>query len=206
MIFQLRGLMVNIRKPEIEDVACIARWLSSDAYINNFSRRHGMKLSFYTEQAEEMLQSNANDFSPSKCFLIEDRFSGLPVALATLCKIDFRNRHAEYAYIIGESHYREKMIAGDLNIILYNHFFNNLNLNKVYGFVVSGNISSYRIHDFGGSHDGTLKMHRFTESSLAADVDIFSITKTEFSVFIKKYANTLLKKHIDRGLIECTVL
>lgn len=205
MIFHLLGLMINIRKPEIADVACIAQWLSSNSFAENFGGIHGMELKYYERQAEKMLQDNADDFSINKYFLIEDRFTGNPVALAMLCKIDWKNRHAEYAYIIGDSNYRVKLIAGDLNIILYDYFFNSLNLNKVYGFVVAANIASQRMNGFGGSHDGTLRMHKFMGSGIATDVCVYSITKAEFTSFVGKHVNTLLRKHITRGLIKWPV-
>jgi RimJ/RimL family protein N-acetyltransferase len=149
-----------------------------------------------------MLQDNADDFSNNKYFLAEDRFTGHPVALAMLCKIDWKNRHAEYAYIIGERDYRAKLTAGDLNLILYNHFFNGLNLNKVYGFVFASNAVSHRMNSFGGACDGTLRMHRF-QGSLPSDVCVFSITRAEFAGFVNRHADTLLKKHVTRGLIQC---
>ncbi len=201
MIFQLPGLVVNVRKPEIADVARMAQWLSSDSYVDNFGGIRCSGPEFYEAQAERMLQDNADDLSSNKYFLAEDRFTGHPVALAMLCKIDWKNRHAEYAYIIGESNYRAKLIAGDINVILYNYFFNGLNLNKVYGYVVASNTLSHRMNSFGGSQDGTLRMHRF-KGSVATDVHVFSITKTGFTGFVNKHVNTFLKKHVTRGLIK----
>lgn len=202
MIFQLPGLMVNIRKPEIADIPRMAQWLSSDGYIENFCGTRTADFSFYEKQAMDMLQKNADDFSGNKYFLAEDRFSGRPIGLAMLCKIDWKNRHAEYSYIVGEIDYRSKLVAGDVNMVLYNHFFNNLNLNKVYGFVVDANAVSQRMNGFGGSHDGTLRMHRIGSSGVATDVHVFSITKSSFSDFVNKHAHTLLAKHIARGLIK----
>lgn len=202
MIFSLEGLVVNVRKPEIDDLACITRWLSSDAYLDNFGGIPLAEPAVYETQAEKILQDNADDSCPNKYYLVEDRFTSRPIALAMLCKIDWKNRHAEYAYIIGENQYRGKMFAGDLNVTLYNYFFNTLNLNKVYGFVVSGNMASQRMNSFGGSCDGTLRMHCFRDSGIAMDVKVFSITKNEFKDFVNEYADTLLRRHISRGLIK----
>jgi RimJ/RimL family protein N-acetyltransferase len=204
MIFHLPGLIINIRKPEIEDVTLIARWLSDRAYLDNFGGSLGNNASYYKAQAEKILQDNANDFSGNLYFIAEDRFNKKPLALTMLCKIDWKNRHAEYAYLIGEDSHRSKIVSGDLNVVLYNYFFNGLNFNKIYGFVVSSNIASQRINAFGGKCDGTLRMHQFRGSATATDVHVYSITQTEFKYFVNKHANTLLRKHIARGLIKWT--
>ncbi len=201
MIFALRGLIVKVRKPEIGDIERIAKWLSSDLYLENFGRIRKLESLEYIKQAEKILQDNANDFCPNKYYVVEDRFKKRPVGLAMLCKIDWQNRHAEYAYIIGERECRGKMFAGDLNITLFNYFFHGLNLNKVYGFVLSGNKASQRMNNFGGSHDGLLRMHQFQNSGVAADVHVFSTTKREFEIFVSEQADTLLRRHISRGLI-----
>lgn len=201
MIFNLPGLMINVRKPEIADLDRIAQWLSSDAYIDNIGGTRDMGSSFYEAQAQAMLQDNADDFSVNKYFIVEDRFTKRPVALTMLCKIDWKNRHAEYAYIIGESDYRATLTAGDLNLVMYNYFFNGLNLNKVYGFVFAQNEASNRINNFGGSCDGTLRMHKF-QGGVPSDIRIFSITRNEFASFVSKHSDTLLKKHVTQGLIQ----
>lgn len=203
MIFQILGLLTHIRKPEIADLPTLQKWLSSQAYTHNFCHTSPAQSTHSATQAENMLQANADDFSNNKYFLIEDRFSGNAVALAMLCKIDWKNRHAEYAYIIGEDNYRAKLIAGDMNMVLFNHFFNALNLNKVYGYVIDGNDASVRINSFGGRLDGTLKTHRFRTSDQPKDVHVFSITRAEFACFVTKHKETLLRKHLLRGLVQC---
>jgi RimJ/RimL family protein N-acetyltransferase len=202
MMFKLPGLLVTIRKPEVEDISIIARWLSDEAYLDNFFVGAAPDGQAKIQQAERMLQDNADEACVNKYFLVEERFSGRPAALAMLCKIDWKNRHAEYAYLIGAERYRTKLIAADINIILLNHFFHDLNLNKVYGFVAVSNAASLRLNHFGGKHDGTLRMHRFRGASISADVEVFSITKHDFVDFVGRHAQSLLKKHLVRHLIR----
>lgn len=202
MMFNLPGLLVSIRKPELEDIFTIARWLSDDVYVQNFFDGGPPDEHAKIRQAERMLQDNADEACANKYFLVEERFGSRPVALAMLCKIDWKNRHAEYAYLIGEERCRTKLIAADINIILLDHFFHDLNLNKVYGFVAVSNAASLRLNHFGGKHDGTLRMHRFRSASMPADVEVFSITKHDFLEFVGRHAQTLLKKHLVRHLIR----
>lgn len=200
MIFTLPGLVINVRKPEIGDIACISVWLASPAYLDNIGGGRGMPRSHYETKACRMLQENANDQSGNKYYIAEDRFSGKPIALATLCKIDWKNRHAEYTFIVGDDGYRTKLAAGDLNVVMYNYFFNSLNLNKIYGYVFAPNAVALRMNLFGGSLDGTLRRHRWMGSG-AVDVHVLSVMAIEFADFVRLHANTLLKKHLERGLI-----
>jgi RimJ/RimL family protein N-acetyltransferase len=205
VIFLLQGLVIHIRKPEIRDLDTIAQWLASDAYVANIGGARGMGAEQYRRKAEAMLQDNADDYSPNKYYLVEDRFNGTPVGLAMLCKIDWKNRHAEFAYIVGESNYRVRLTAGDINVVLYNYFFNELNLNKVYGYVFATNTTSLRMNAFGGRQDGTLRRHKLLDGK-PIDVHVLSISRPEFAGFVDRHAHTLLKKHIERGLIRHTRL
>lgn len=201
MIFLLHGLVTRIRKPEVRDIETMAMWLASSSYVDNISGFKGMNADHYRRKAEAMLQSNADDCSLNKYFLVEDRFNGNPVGLAMLCKIDWKNRHAEYAFIVGDERYRSRLTASDMNVVMYNYFFNELDLNKVYGYVFDANTVSLRMHAFGGSQDGTLRQHKMKDGK-PIDVHLFCISRREFDAFVGRHASTLLKKHIDRGLIR----
>ncbi len=202
MIFRLPGLLVTIRKPELEDIPTIASWLATDRYVENFFASAIADEHRQLNQAEQMLQDNADDSARSKYFLVEERFERSPVALAMLCKIDWKNRHAEYAYLVGEERYRTSLIAGDMNVVLLDYFFHELNLNKVYGFVGVSNHASLRLNHFGGKHDGTLRMHCFRGAPAAVDVEVFSITRADYAGFVRQHAHTLLCKHLSRNLIR----
>ncbi len=201
MIFHLSGLVVSVRKPEISDLPCLEQWLACDAYLDNIGGTHNMDQAHYRQLAENMLQENANDYSSNKYYLVQDRFTGQAIGLGILCKIDWKNRHGEYSYIIASEVHRSKIAAGDLNVVMYNYFFNDLNLNKIYGYVFANNAASLRLNLFGGKLDGTLRAHK-TKDGVATDVHVFSILKKEFATFVNQYGNSLLKKHIDKKLIQ----
>ncbi|WP_426103513.1 GNAT family N-acetyltransferase [Massilia sp. TSP1-1-2] len=201
MIFQLPGLVICVRKPELADLDCLTRWVSTEAYLNNIGGPGAHHAGQARLRAEQMLQDNADDHSPNKYFLAEDRFTREPVGLAMLCKIDWRHRHAEYTYLVGDEANRSKLAAGDLNMVMYNHCFNHLNLRKLYGYIFDTNAASLRMISYGGQLDGTLRRHR-VRAGVASDVHLFSILDSEFAAFVNKHAATLLKKHIERGLIN----
>lgn len=202
MIFMLTGLTVALRKPELAEAPLLAAWLNSDDYVENIGGQTGQPQAAALAQVEQMLQDNADDFSPNKYLLAVHRRTEAPIALVMICKIDWKNRHAEMAYIIGDENARGGLAAGDINVVVYNHLFRDLNLHKVYGYVFDHNAASLRFGRFGGQHEGTLRRHR-TRLGRASDVHVFSITRMEFDQFVAGHARTLLRRHIEQGLIQC---
>jgi RimJ/RimL family protein N-acetyltransferase len=158
-----------------------------------------------TERAYAMLQANADDASTSKYFLAIDKPSGEPLGLAMISKIDWKNRHAQYSYIIGNTRFRGSLSAGDMNVTVYGYLFSEWNMNKVYGYVFDGNNASTRINTFGGSLDGKLIRHEPVSEDYK-DVQIFSVLRHEFSDFVKNNAKGVMRKHIASGLILCSSL
>lgn len=90
-----------------------------------------------------------------------------------------------------------------MNVVIYGYMFEELGLNKVYGFVYADNEASARINQFGGRIDGRLRRHQPDQKGWR-DVIVFSITKEDFKNFIHKNANGVLRKHIARNLIRCS--
>lgn len=202
MIFKLNGLTVALRKPELDDAPLLATWLNSKDYSTNIGSLSDQTSATALATVEQMLQDNADDFAPNKSLIAVQRRTGIAIALVMICKIDWKNRHAEMAYIIGDKRTRGGLVAGDINVVVYNHLFNDLNLHKVYGYVFDHNAASIRFGLFGGQHEGTLRRHRIRLGQ-ASDVHVFSITQYEFDRFVAAHARTLLRRHIEQGLIQC---
>lgn len=202
MIFELKGLFISVRKPEILDIPILSGWLASDVFCENLGGVAGMPNSYYEEFAYKLLESNANDLSTRTCYLISDRFTKLPIGLSILSRIDWKNRHAEHCYIIGDEGHRSKFIAADLNMIMNNYFFYQLNINKIYSYIFEDNKASIRLTAFGAKFDGTLVRHR-KHHTKTFDVHIYSLTKSEFKEFVCEHAEGLLRKYFNHGLISC---
>lgn len=202
MIFHFPGLVLDLRKPEISDIDILADWLASPDFIRHVDGPDLEDALAYRARVEEMLQENADESCSNKYLMAVHKSQGTPIGLAMICKIDWKNRHAEYAYVIGNQRYRGSLAAGDMNVTVYNYLFRELNLNKVYGYVFEDNIASLRINEFGGRLDGTLRKH-LRRDGVRRDVRVFSITRQEFADFVQRNSKTVLRKHIARGLIKC---
>ncbi len=202
MMFRCPGLILELRKPEIADLDVLAGWIASQQFIDLVGGQRLPTPAAYRARAEEMLQENADDACPNKYLMSVDKRHGTPIGLAMICKIDWKNRHAECAYIIGNLDYRGTLASGDFNVTIYNYLFNHLHLNKVYGFVYAANEASLRINSFGGRMDGTLRQHRRADGG-RQDMHVFSITRSEFAGFVERNARSVLRKHLAQGLIAC---
>lgn len=203
MIFRCPGLVVDLRKPEIFDIDVLASWLALPEFIDRVGGRRLASVDEYRAKAEQFLQENADESHPNKYLIAVDNQDGRPIGLVMLCRLDWRNRHAECAYIVGDRNARSTLASGDLNVTLYNYLFNHLGLNKVYGYVFASNNSSLRINGLGGQLEGTLRKHR-KAGEVREDVHVFSLTRREFSEFVARHSSTLLRKHIAKGLIACS--
>jgi RimJ/RimL family protein N-acetyltransferase len=200
MIFMHPGLTLFLRKPELTDIDTIARWTESPEFALMVESAPSDVVRNGVERANAILQTNADDFGTSKYLLAANKSTGEPVGMAMICKIDWKNRHAEYSYIIGNPKFRGSLAAGDMNITVYSYMFNEWNLNKVYGYVFEGNNSSARLNLFGGTLDGKLRQHEPT-SYRYKDVQLFSILQHEFREFVKNNTRGVLRKHISEGLL-----
>lgn len=196
------GLTLNLRKLELTDLDVVTQWIASPDFIKQVAGTPVESNESARAMSERLIHDNADDQSQNCTLIAVDRQDGTPVGLALVCKIDWKNRHAEYAYIIGSQRHRGTLAAGDMNVIIYGYLFEELGLNKVYGFVYADNDSSFRINNFGGQIDGRLRCHQPNLDGWR-DVMVFSITKDGFKKFINQNANGVLRKHIARKLLKC---
>ncbi len=82
----------------------------------------------------------------------------------TLHMIDRQNAHAEIGILIGEKDCRGKGIGYQALMLIVDHAFNRLNLNKVAAGVIEGNEASRRLFLKGGfTLEGTLREHFYLD-------------------------------------------
>jgi len=203
MIFQASGLLIDLYKPNPSDLECLTAWLELPEFATHVGGRVYGDRSQYRAYAEQLLQSNADDASGgSKVLMARMRADGAPVGMALLSHIDWRNRHAQCSYIIGDACHRMTLVAGDFNVTLYHCLLRQLGFNKIYGYVYASNPASMRFCDFGGHLEGTLRQHRAVKGG-REDVHVYSMTQQDFTEFVRRNAEGVLRKHMARGLLVC---
>ena len=81
-----------------------------------------------------------------------------PIGTIALMNVDFRNRHAELAIVIGNKNYWSKGYGTQMMKKLLEMAFEGLNLNRVYLHVFSFNKRAINLYKkFGFKHEGTMR-------------------------------------------------
>lgn len=116
---------------------------------------------------------------------IDDKFIGM----MTLERINFIHRTATTGSFIGEEENRSKGFGHDAKMILLNHAFNVLNLNKVCASAVAFNDRSIRFNQSCGYNiEGIRKQHLFVEGKYHDQV-MLAVFAEDFQILWQKYLN-----------------
>lgn len=115
--------------------------------------------------------------SDRRYWIIED--DRAPVGLANLVNIDTTRRRCEWAYYLGEASVRGRGVGAAVELLMLDHVFGDLGLNKLWCEVLLENEAVWRLHESFGfvreAHyrDHVLKAGRFQDvvglGLLAAD-------------------------------------
>jgi RimJ/RimL family protein N-acetyltransferase len=76
--------------------------------------------------------------------------------------IDWRNRTAEYLWLLLKSEYRNKGFGKEAEFLLMSYAFDHLNLNKIWLYIFPDNIPARKLHAWTGFKDeGLLRQQVF---------------------------------------------
>ena len=95
-------------------------------------------------------------------------------------EIDWRNRAAEFGIMIGDKKYWNRGYGTEAVLLLVNHGFNTLNLNRIFLRVFENNPRAIRAYEKAGFvHEGRLRQAEFRDGKYI-DVLMMSRLKDEF--------------------------
>ena len=110
------------------------------------------------------------------CLKENDRLIGI----IQLTNIDHRNRGAEATTMIGETEYWGQGIIGEARVLLFEHAFLDLGLERISNKVLDTNTASLKSYDkFGSIREGVLRRAVYKDG-MFHDMIQFSILKDEF--------------------------
>ena len=91
-------------------------------------------------------------------WMIED--DGAPVGLANVVRIDPVSRRCEWAYYLGEASVRGRGVGAAVELLVLDHVFGPLGLNKLWCEVLLENQSVWRLHEkFGFVREALYRQH-----------------------------------------------
>ena len=171
------GEKVRIRALERTDIDNFMEWVNNrdiTKYLLAFTVP--VSRAFEEKWLEKMIYPSDTD----KAFAIET-LDGRYLGNIGLHAIDALNRHAELGIVIGKPDFLSQGYGRDAINVLLRMAFHNLNLEKVYLRVFSGNTRGIRCYEQCGFETvGRLKRHRYVEGEWHDEV-IMEIFKAQWN-------------------------
>lgn len=170
------GEKIYLRALEAEDVKNYYHWLN-DPEVTKYTS-HGIFP--VTREEEEKWYSEVAKSKNTIVLAIVDKKTDTHIGNCTIQNINWTNRHAEYAVIIGEKKFWRKGIGTEVAKLLIEHAFNRLNLNKVWLGVNTQNKGAVRSFEKAGFvREGILRQEIYRNGRYY-DVVRMSILKQEY--------------------------
>ena len=174
----LEGDFTLLRKLTKDD--CADRYLSwlNDKEVNRYSQREGHVYSIsdlYT-YVDEMNSEDSNHLLAG-IFWKENQEH---IGNVLLGPVDFKNRNAEIANMVGEKAYWGKGVAVDADKTLMHYSFSKLNMHKItIGNIAPNKAATFMSRQLGFVPEARLREHVMWQNKYV-DVLRFSIMKNEF--------------------------
>jgi ribosomal-protein-alanine N-acetyltransferase len=102
------------------------------------------------------------------------------VGIVSLNDIDYINRKCEFAIVVGEKSAQNLQIFLDCAKLIFNHAFNSLNMNKIYGGSISKDLVTLMCRTIGCKQEGIARQEIF-KNGIYHDSYLYSILRDEFT-------------------------
>lgn len=176
----MTGERIFLTPLEKEHIEIIRNW-RNDSIIRKFF----FSWQFINKaQQERWFEKYCSDETQVVFAIIDSNTKEL-IGTIGLSKIDHFHQRAELGTLIGNKKYWNKGYATESLKLLLNYAFNELNLNKVYSYVLKDNFGSIKKNKNNGFKiEGNLREHAFNQGKFQ-DVVIMGILKKDFMTLNK---------------------
>jgi len=150
-----------LRPVEKEDIERSLVWRNDDAIKKNLL---SYRLPITKPMEDAWIEKAMNGDKDRIVFAIEDVATKKHVGFIELNSIDYFNRNAQYAIVIGDENARGKGIASSATQLILNYGFNQLNLHKIYLQVAAYNTNALQLYKkLNFKEEGTLIQQHFMD-------------------------------------------
>jgi RimJ/RimL family protein N-acetyltransferase len=174
-----KGFRVYLRALEIDDYKVSVRWRNdSEIYESIPQPRRFVSERTEQEWVERAIRENEQGVSLrlAVCLKENDRFVGI----IQLLNIDLKNRCGEVTTMIGEKEYWGQGLIGEARILMFEHSFLELGLERISNKVLDTNTKSLKAYDkFGSVREGVLRNAVYKDGAFH-DLILFSMLREEF--------------------------
>lgn len=174
----LNNTKVYLRALEPEDYKVSIEWRNnSKIWEMVLGRRYFVSRDFEKKWVETA-GSNPSQLKLAICDKKHNKYIGN----VYLSDIDFFNRSASFAILIGDAQYWGGGFGSEATILLLHHAFYDLGLERVESRQLLTNRGSIRLHEkCGFRHEGILRSYVFKNGKLQ-DVNLMSILREDFEL------------------------
>ena len=157
----LKGELVTLRPIRFEDWEKTIQW-RNDMLIKNSTMSHPFPITDEQEQQwyRKKLEGFDNSFIP---FAIDENKKQENVGFIHLNNIDMVARNAFFGVVIGDKSNFGKGFGKEAVSLILKYGFNNLNLHKIYCYVLEKHPALKMYIALGGMQEGLLKDHHFNQ-------------------------------------------
>lgn len=167
----LTGEKVFLRPLKSSDIENTLIW-RNDMFIKSSTMSHPFPIT--RQQEEKWYDSILSNYDNSKIYFgICDKTSGDMIGYMSLINIDWINRFCFVAGAVGSIGNIGKGYGKEAVQVINRYAFSNLNLHKVYAYVLSDHPALKTWYNTGAVNEGTLKSHFWTEDHYQ-DVNIIA--------------------------------
>ena len=181
----INGKYIRLRTIEVQDADITLRWRSYER------AKHLNKGAETVQEQESWIKSRPEN---EVNFIIELK-DGNPLGMISLVDIDHANKRAESArFLIGEEEKCQGVpVAAEAMLLLYEHAFSSLKLNKVYGYILNTNKMMIKWQKFLGMKlEGVWREHFWVDNK-PIDASLMGILASEFYENALEKFNLLIK-------------
>jgi len=169
--------MMRLRELERRDVQVINRWRQDRSLTAGLGAPHRhIGIEVDERWFEAYLQRRGTDV---RCAICRDD-GPEPVGLISLTGIDPVHRHAELHILLGDHASQGQGIGTEATRAMLQHAFRDLNLHRIYLFVLDSNTTARRMYEKVGFRlEGTLHETAFKDGKYE-DVHVMGLLQSEF--------------------------
>ena len=191
----LKGLLLQLRKPEQSDLKLITDWFQDPGFVENL---YELEPGAHQEKVVDLLKQNAKD-STSVLTLLAETKGKDPLGLLLFQNLNWKNRTIEMNTVIGNPKYRQGLYGADLYLLGLTYAFSVLNMHQVFGYVYAGNTTAQKLSQFSAKICGILPQHYWRDGDYV-DVIVYSILKQDFVKQLNRPEKSLLSKFMQTGM------
>jgi RimJ/RimL family protein N-acetyltransferase len=170
-------MSVYLRELTRDDIKTINIWRNDKALVDQLGANfHFINIETDEQWFDQYLKNRSNQI---RMAIIEEKSTQF-IGVIYLLDIDFINRTASAAYMIGEKKNQGKGYGTQAVIKILVHAFNNLNLNRVFGYWLEENKRSIHVAKKCGFIEEGVMRHHVYKNGGYKDLLIMGVLKEEF--------------------------